>query len=178
MYHIFLIYLSTDGHMGCFCVLVILNKVAMYMGVRIFETLSSILLCLYPELKLLDHMVIIFLNFFCGNSILFSRVAVLLFIPANMCTKVLVFLHFPSAYYFLFLLIVVVVVLVSQSCLTLCDPTDCSPPGSSVCGILQARILEWVAIPFSRGSFWCRDRIQVSCIAGRFFTMWATGRSS
>ena len=43
-------------------------------------------------------------------------------------------------------------VLISQSCLTLCDPTDCSPPGSSIHGILQARILEWVAIPFSRGS--------------------------
>ena len=42
--------------------------------------------------------------------------------------------------------------LVSQSCPTLCDPMDCSPPGSSVLGILQARILEWVAIPFSRGS--------------------------
>ena len=41
-------------------------------------------------------------------------------------------------------------VLVAQSCLTLCDPIDCSPPGSSVCGILQARVLEWVAIPFSR----------------------------
>ena len=40
----------------------------------------------------------------------------------------------------------------AQSCLTLCDPMDCSPPGSSVHGILQARILEWVAIPFSRGS--------------------------
>ena len=43
-------------------------------------------------------------------------------------------------------------VLISQSCLTLCDPMDCSPPGSSVYGKLQARILEWVAIPFSRGS--------------------------
>ena len=51
---------------------------------------------------------------------------------------------------------------------------DCSPPGSSVYGILQARILEWVAIPFSRGSYWPRDRTQVSCIAGRFFTVWAT----
>ena len=45
-------------------------------------------------------------------------------------------------------------VLVTQSCLTLCDPMDCSSPGSSIHGILQARILEWVAIPFSRGSFW------------------------
>ena len=57
-------------------------------------------------------------------------------------------------------------VLVTQPCLTLCDPVDCSLPGSSVHGILQARILEWVAIPFSRGSFWPRDRTPVSCIAG------------
>ena len=44
-------------------------------------------------------------------------------------------------------------------------------------GILQARILEWVAIPFSWGSFWPRDRTQVSCIAGRFFIVWATGEA-
>ena len=49
-------------------------------------------------------------------------------------------------------------VLVTQSCLTLCDPTDCSPLGSSVHRILQARILEWVAIPFSRGSSRLRER--------------------
>ena len=48
-------------------------------------------------------------------------------------------------------------VLVAQSCLTLCDPRDYSPPSSSVHGILQARILEWVAIPFSRGSSWPRQ---------------------
>ena len=59
-------------------------------------------------------------------------------------------------------------VLIAQQCLTLCDPMVCSPPGSSVRGILQARILEWVAIPFSRGSSWPRDRTHVSCIAGRF----------
>ena len=62
----------------------------------------------------------------------------------------------------------------AQLCLTLCDPMDCSLPGSSVHGILQARILEQVAISFSRGSSWPRDRTQVSCIAGRFFTVWAT----
>ena len=56
----------------------------------------------------------------------------------------------------------------------LSDPKDCSPPGSSVHGTHQARILEWVAIPFSRGSSWPRDQIQVSCVAGRFFTIWAT----
>ena len=68
-------------------------------------------------------------------------------------------------------------VLVVQLCLTLCNSTDCSPSGSSVHGICQARILEWVAIPFSRGSFWLRDRTQVSCIAARFFTVWATSEA-
>ena len=63
---------------------------------------------------------------------------------------------------------------VAQSCLTLCDPMDCSLPGSSVHGILQARILEWVAISFSRGSSRTRDRTQVSLSAGRHFTLWAT----
>ena len=62
----------------------------------------------------------------------------------------------------------------TQSCQTLCDPMDCSPPGSFIHGILQARILEWVSIPFSRGSSSPRDRAQVSCIAGGFFTVWAT----
>ena len=58
---------------------------------------------------------------------------------------------------------------VAQSCLTLCDPM-----AYIVHGILQARILEWVAFPFSRGSSQPRDQTQVSCIAGRFFTSWAT----
>ena len=65
-------------------------------------------------------------------------------------------------------------VLVIQSCPTLSHPMDYSPPGSSVHsihGILQARILEWVTIPFSRGSSKSRDQTQVSCIAGRFFTV-------
>ena len=62
---------------------------------------------------------------------------------------------------------------VSQSCLTLCDPMDCSLPGSSVHEIFQARILEWVAISFSRGSSRPRDQTWVSHIAGRFFTIWA-----
>ena len=66
--------------------------------------------------------------------------------------------------------------LVPQSYPTLCDPMDCSPPGSSVHEILQARILAWVAIPFSRGSSRPRDWTQVSCIAGRFFTVCAIGK--
>ena len=64
-----------------------------------------------------------------------------------------------------------VLCLVAQLRLTLCDPVDCSLPGSSVHGILQTRILEWVATPFSRGSAQARDQTWVSCIAGRFFTI-------
>ena len=59
------------------------------------------------------------------------------------------------------------------SCLTLCDPMDYSLPGFSLLGIFQARILEWVAISFSKGFSWPRDGSRVSCIAGRFFTIWA-----
>ena len=58
---------------------------------------------------------------------------------------------------------------VTQLCLTHCDPMDCSPPGSSIHGILQARILEWVAISFCRGSSQPNDQIRVSCIAGRLY---------
>ena len=65
--------------------------------------------------------------------------------------------------------------LVAQLCPTFCNPMDCSPPGFSVHeGILQARILEWVAMPFSTGSSQSRDWILVSHITGRFFTNWAT----
>ena len=59
---------------------------------------------------------------------------------------------------------------VAQSCLTLCDPMDSSLPGSVVHGIFQARILEWAAISFSRGSSQPRDQTWVSCIADRCFT--------
>ena len=57
---------------------------------------------------------------------------------------------------------------------TLCDPMDCSLPGSSENGILQARILDWVPVSLSRGSSQPRNRTQVSCTVGRFFTIWAT----
>ena len=63
---------------------------------------------------------------------------------------------------------------VAQSCLTRSDPMDCSLPGSSVHGILQARVLEWVAISFSRGSSQPRDQTLVSCIVDKHFTVWAT----
>ena len=65
-------------------------------------------------------------------------------------------------------------VLGAQSCLTIWDPVDCSPPDSSVHRILQARTLEWVAIPFSKGSSRPRNQTQVSRIAGGFFAVWAS----
>ena len=67
-----------------------------------------------------------------------------------------------------------VVVLVTQSWPTLCESMNCSLAGSSVHGILQARTLEWVAIPFSRWSSQPKDQTRVSCIASNFFTVWAT----
>ena len=63
---------------------------------------------------------------------------------------------------------------VAQSCPTLCDPMDCNLLGFSVHGILQARILEWITISFSRGSSWPRARTRVSHIRGRRFNLWAT----
>ena len=69
--------------------------------------------------------------------------------------------------------------IVSQSCPTLCSSMGCSPPGSSVHGILQARTLEWVAMPSSRESFWPRDQTYISCgscIAGGFFTTEPQGK--
>ena len=64
--------------------------------------------------------------------------------------------------------------LVTQTCLTLCDSMDCSLSGYSVHEILHARILEWDTILFSRQSSQLKDWTQVSCIAGTFFTVWAT----
>ena len=68
--------------------------------------------------------------------------------------------------------------LAAKLCTTLCSAIDCSPPGSSVHGIFQARILEWVAISFSRGSFQPRNQTHVSCLAGRFFTTEPPGKPS
>ena len=73
----------------------------------------------------------------------------------------------------IFLGVCVCVCVCDQSCATLCDPMDCSPLGSSIHGNLQARILEWVAIPFSRD----QTRIScISCIAGGFFTAEPPGK--
>ena len=71
-----------------------------------------------------------------------------------------------------------VCIFIVQSCQTLCDLMDYSPPDLSVRGIIQERILDWVAIAFSRESFHSRDQTQVFSIAGRFLTIWATSKAS
>ena len=68
-------------------------------------------------------------------------------------------------------------VLVAHLCPTLCNPMGCSPSGFSVHGIHQARIMEWVVMPFSRGYSWPRDWTCVSCIAEGSLTVWATRES-
>jgi len=67
---------------------------------------------------------------------------------------------------------------VAQSCLTLCNPMDSSLPGSSVHEIFPAKVLEWIAISFSRGSSWHRDRTQVYLHCRRHFILWATREAS
>ena len=64
--------------------------------------------------------------------------------------------------------------LVAQLCPSLCNPKDCSPPGFSIHGILQARILKWVAISFSRGSSCPRDRTHISCLSRQTLSHWAS----
>ena len=61
--------------------------------------------------------------------------------------------------------------------LTLCDPLDCSPPGSFIHGILKSRVLEWVTMPSFRGASWAA-LTWLSCTVGRFFTVWATGEAN
>ena len=84
---------------------------------------------------------------------------------------IFIFFYLYLSLSFYLYLLYLLKVKVPQSCLTLYDLMDCSPPGSSVHGSFQARILEWVAIPFSRGSSPSRVETWVFCTAGRFFTI-------
>ena len=95
--------------------------------------------------------------------------------PANVSKELVLTNLSQDALYFSFIsLITHCCCSVAQLCLTVCDPMDYSLPRSSIHGILQARVLEWVAISFSRGSSRPRDWTWVSRIAGRRFTFWAT----
>ena len=90
----------------------------------------------------------------------------------HMCVRTHLFMRICS------FVTVLVLCLCAQSCLTLCNPMDYSPPGSSVRGILQTGILQWVAISFSRRSSQPRDQTCISCIAGRFCITETPGNSS
>ena len=89
-------------------------------------------------------------------------------IVSFLCTCIIIFPGCWALLYYCF------ISEVAQSCLTLCDPMDCSLPGSSIHGIFQAKVLEWGAIAFSRACSWPRVRTWVSHIVGRCFTIWAT----
>ena len=107
---------------------------------------------------------------FCPEKFLVACVCVYTHTLTHIYTHKHIYMH---VFYFVWH-IITVFVLVAQSCPTLCNPLDCSPPGSFVHGILQARILEWILIPFSRMSAQFRGWARVFCIAGRFFTIWAS----
>ena len=92
----------------------------------------------------------------------------------NLFIEALKLLSWNNAEYFSWKYIVNVKGLKVKSCPTLCDPVDCSLPGSPLHGIFQAIVLEWIAISFSRGSSRPGDRTRVSCIVDRRFTVWAT----
>ena len=96
--------------------------------------------------------------------------------PRNkfLCQAKNVLMNYPS---FPFLGFWFVALLVTKLCLTLCDPMDCSPPASSVHGILQARILVWVATSFYRGPSWPRDKTHVSYIGRWILYGWATRKA-
>ena len=97
----------------------------------------------------------------------------ILLLQNTLCWENVILCYFNFAYMNICHQLLKVKVKVTQSCLTLCDPVD-----YSVHGILQARILEWVAFPFSKWSSQLRGQTQVSHIAGWFFTSWATGEET
>ena len=101
-------------------------------------------------------------------------VCVYIYICVYLCVYLCVYIH-VYVYIYIYENGKKMKVFVAQSCLTLCDPMDYSSPGSSVHGIFQARILEWVSA-FSRGSSWPRIRTHVSCITGGFFTIELPGK--
>ena len=138
---------------------------------QIFQRVQWLLIILRIKDKLLKILCDLAANLFSANTEIISHLSQFTSHLASLlilwCTK-----SFPS--YGLCRRFLCLKCSESESHLTLWDPMDCSLPSSSVHGILQARTLEWVAVPFSRGSSQPRNPTQVSRIAGEFFTIWAT----
>ena len=164
MYHSLLIHSSADGHLGGFHVLAIINSAVMNTGVHVSLSILVSSVCM-PSVGLLGHLLV-------GMQArqLFKK-SRHYFADKGLYSQSY---GFSSNHIWMWELDLKKSK-VAQSCPTLCNPMDYSPPGSSVHGILQTRILEWVAISFSRGSSWPRDRTQVFHIAGRRFNLWPTG---
>ena len=153
MCHSFLIHSSADGHLGCFHVLAMINSALMNTASRFF---------------------MVNLQGFAG-VVSFSW---MLLIPLSVWHLLLTIqFKFKNYLYYGILLTIPLYYIsccfISQSCLTLCDPMIYSLPGSSVHGIFQARILEWVAISFSRESL-PKDGTCLFCIGRQFLYHWVT----
>ena len=155
MDHSVLIHSCTEGHVGCFQVLATVNKTTINIHVQVFVWMY-IFSFFGLKFKELDCWII-----YPAVPALFVEDTCLTFHCFNLMT----------AQYLVLGYIVLHAFEPAQSYLTLYDPMDCSSSGSCVHGILQARILKWVAMLFFRGSSQSMDRTQVSCTASRFFTI-------
>ena len=182
----YFVYPSVDGHLSCFNFLAI-RKILLWPFLYTFLCgyMFSLFLVIYIGVEfggcMINYMftfwgcakqVLTIFNLLVSFAVLFLTLLLLSFVSVPFYVLISYFLCSLSSVCLIFKSLVPC--LVVQSCLTLCNPMDCSPPASSTQGILQERILEWVAMPSSRGSSQPRDQTQVSCIAGRFFTGWAT----
>ena len=169
-FDIFIVFSDTHGFIPD------INSLCLFFSVKLARNFS------FPDLSEIKNFVSLIFFYCFLFSILLKFFLLCLLLPSFY----LLWIYFAFLFYVLKLgarlftykkWLLCVCVLVAQSCPTLCDSMICSPPGFSVHGILQARILEWIAIPFSRGTSQPRNQTLVSCIAGRFFIIWAIGKS-
>ena len=140
--------------------MVFLGRCKLYKTIATFSSLGKVYIVMYSFHSLLNLQK--FRIIFKISPLDFTKI------------QILIYSHDIMKEIFTGAIVLTLKVLITQSCPTLCYPMDCSPPSSSVHGILQARILEWVHMPSSRESSRPRDPTQVSCIADRCFTIWVT----